>query len=72
MRYLVLLLALSAAACQGTPRRHEHEQLVATRDKEWAGIEEKRKDAILDLSGLQPSNGEAAYLQRQAGLHHQR
>lgn len=67
MRSLVLLLplALSSTACQG-PQVQRNDGLIPSRERELQSLDEKRKNAIFDLSGIQPSNGENAYLNEQS------
>lgn len=49
MRRLVLLLALAVSACQGR-NLTSREWSVEGRERELLSLEEKRKDAIFDLS----------------------
>lgn len=65
MRLLFLLLSLSASACQGRNLTYrERERLVEAREQERIGLDEKRKDAILYLSGDPQLNPPPVYLDR--------
>jgi hypothetical protein len=67
MRSLILILplALTATACQG-PHRQIDDRTLLRREQEKMGLEEKRKQAIFDLSNVPPSNGPDAYFEKQA------
>jgi len=62
---LILLLALAAAGCQGA-RQWIDDRTLLQREQEKMGLEEKRKQAIFDLSNQPPSNGPDAYFEKVA------
>jgi hypothetical protein len=69
MRRLILLLALSVAACQSSGGRHvttrDREQLVLGREREWKETETKWP-AILGVEGLSRNSSENIYFAEQA------
>ena len=66
MRRVALLLVFAAFACQGCrTASRERERLTDARDRENDGLDEKRKDAIFDLSRDSRLNPSGAYLDRQ-------
>jgi hypothetical protein len=66
-RCAVLLLALCTAACRTT----SHQERASAREQERDGLAEKRRAAILDLSGT-PNTSEQAYFDQEAAKHRSR
>lgn len=60
------VLLLAVCACRSAdPDRRDRDRLVRDREAEMDTLPELRKQALFDLSREDPSNGEAAYFNRQ-------
>ena len=62
---LIVLFALAATGCRGV-REWIDDRTLLQREQEQMGLEEKRKQAIFDLSNTPPSNGPDAYFDKVA------